>query len=198
MPARLDSRFFDRFDAYPSTGNIIAVDDGRVIGGVRNVETTELGTPADEFFDFADYLPGDVVKLGAGSWFCLERKYRGFPRLSFALMGMSYRWALSQEISHIVCPIRPCAARLFRQTHLSPTMPITGAGRFDEMIARVSTGCTSELLTSARRSFQSALSHYPYGCSAHTAGTADRARRLSIRRWGDPPPRRFGSAYLRS
>jgi len=120
MPARLDSRFFDRFDAYPSTGNVIAVDDGRVIGGVRVVEATELGTPADEFFDFADYLPGDVVKLGAGSWFCLERKYRGLPRLSFALMGMSYRWALSRGISHIVCPIRPCAARLFWRNGYKP------------------------------------------------------------------------------
>jgi hypothetical protein len=35
-------------------------------------------------------------------------------------MGMSYRWALSRGISHIVCPIRPCAARLFWRNGYKP------------------------------------------------------------------------------
>src|SRR5437588_8281557 len=93
--ARPDGRIFDRFDAFPTTGNTIAVDDGRVIGGVRFVDQSLVGTPADDVFDFSPFTNG-AAKVGGAGMFCLEREYRHTRHLTFSVMAMGFYWAQSK------------------------------------------------------------------------------------------------------
>ncbi len=106
MAAQPDGRVYDRFDAYPTTVNIIAVDDGRIVGGVRFCPSSTAGTPADDFFDFAAYLP-EHAKGGSGSMLCVECAYRRIPDLAFSLLGMGLRWAREQGLSSIIGAANP-------------------------------------------------------------------------------------------
>ncbi len=106
LPAQPDSRLADRFDAYPTTANVIALVDDRVVGAVRLVERTPAGTSADEFFDFRPYLPPDARDV-AGGMLVLERAHRSTPRLVFAMLGMGYYWAIGRGATHIIAPANP-------------------------------------------------------------------------------------------
>jgi N-acyl-L-homoserine lactone synthetase len=106
MAAQPDGRVYDRFDAYPTTVNIIAVDDERVVGGVRFCAPSTAGTPTDDFFDFAAYLP-ENMRGGSGSMLCVERAYRRIPELAFSLLGMGLRWAREQCLSCIIGAANP-------------------------------------------------------------------------------------------
>lgn len=106
MAAQPGGRVYDRFDAYPTTVNIIAVDDSRVVGGVRFCAPSAAGAPPDDFFDFAAYLP-ENARGGSGSMLCIERAYRRIPELAFSLMGMGLRWAREQGLSSIIGAANP-------------------------------------------------------------------------------------------
>src|SRR5438067_6804021 len=51
-----EQRIYDRFDAFPTTANVIAIADGRVVGGIRYVEPAPVGLPVDDYVDFTPYL----------------------------------------------------------------------------------------------------------------------------------------------
>ncbi|HEY7034762.1 MAG TPA: hypothetical protein VH482_25710 [Thermomicrobiales bacterium] len=96
-----DKRILDRFDAFPTTRNVIAECNGRVVGGVRFTDHSEVGTPPEEFFDFRPFLPRPAPPFGAGSMLFLERPFRR-SRLVFAMMGMGYGWGLQRDWTHVV------------------------------------------------------------------------------------------------
>lgn len=106
LDASLDGRFFDRFDAYPTTGNVIAVVGNEVVGAIRFIEESAAGTTAEEFFDFRPFLPPGA-RPAASSMLVVAREYRKIPRLVFALNGMGYYWAISRGITHILAPANP-------------------------------------------------------------------------------------------
>ena len=106
MPAQPDGRLFDRFDAYPTTGNVIALVGGRIVGAVRLIERTPAGASADEFFDFRPFLP-PAARDVTGGMLVLERAHRDTPRLVFAMMGMGYYWAIGRGATHIIAPANP-------------------------------------------------------------------------------------------
>jgi CRP-like cAMP-binding protein len=95
-----DGRMLDRFDAFATTGNLVAVSDGRVVGGVRIVEPSSVGAPVDAFFDFRPYLP-EGARAGSGSMLVMDPVYRRVPRVTFAMLGMMYYWALCKGLTHI-------------------------------------------------------------------------------------------------
>ena len=113
MKPRNDRRIFDRFDAYPSTANIILADNSRVVGGVRFMEQAVAGTSGDEFFEFSAYLPQKDEKTGSGSMLFLESSYRDARGLSFKLMAMGFYWAHCRKISFITGVINPESERFF-------------------------------------------------------------------------------------
>jgi N-acyl-L-homoserine lactone synthetase len=127
MAAQPDGRVYDRFDAYPTTVNIIAVDDGRVVGGVRFCAASTTGTPADDFFDFAAYL-SENAKGGSGSMLCVERAYRRIPELAFSLMGMGFRWAREQGLSSIIGAANPDVQKFLWRLGFQPL----AQARYDE------------------------------------------------------------------
>ncbi|HEU5101602.1 MAG TPA: GNAT family N-acyltransferase [Roseiflexaceae bacterium] len=127
MAPRPDCRIYDRFDAYPTTVNIIAVDDGHILGGVRFCAPSAAGMPADDFFGFAAYLPIGA-RGGSGSMLCVERAYRGTPGLAFSLMGMGFRWAREQGLSFIIGVINPEVQDFFLRLSFQPLAP----ARYDD------------------------------------------------------------------
>lgn len=119
MAAQPDGRIYDRFDAYPTTVNIIAVDDGRVVGGARFCTPSTAGTPTNDFFDFAAYLP-EHAKGGSGSMLCVERAYRRIPELAFSIMGMGFRWAREQGLSCIIGAANPDVQKFLLRLGFQP------------------------------------------------------------------------------
>jgi hypothetical protein len=106
LPPQPDGRLADRFDAYPTTVNVIALVDDRIVGAVRFVARTPAGTSADEYFDFAPFLPPQAVDVAAGM-LVLEPAHRGTPRLLRAMLGMGYDWALRRGATHVLAPANP-------------------------------------------------------------------------------------------
>lgn len=122
LPAQPDGRITDRFDAFPHTANIVAVVEGRVVGGVRFVEASPLGTPADRYFDFSPFLPPGA-RVGSGGMLCLEPDLRKTARLLSALVGMGYHWALARGLTHLVAPFSPEVAPVFLATGAQAVAP---------------------------------------------------------------------------
>jgi cyclic nucleotide-binding protein/N-acyl amino acid synthase FeeM len=109
FPGQQDGRVIDRFDAYPNKVNVIAVVEGQVVGGVRFVESSPVGMPADYFFDFAPFLPTGA-RVGSAS-------------LVSSMFGMGYHWALGRGMTHLVGPFNPAVAPAFLATGVRPVAP---------------------------------------------------------------------------
>lgn len=127
MSPRPDGRIYDRFDALPTTANVIAMVGGRVVGTMRVTEDSRVGTSADTFFDFAPYLAarglGAEHRVGAASQLAVEREYRKKPGLSFSLMAMGYYWAISRGLTHLKGAVNPDALPVLRGTGCEPIAP---------------------------------------------------------------------------
>lgn len=137
MPPSCNGRLSDCFDSYPTTGNIVALIDGRVVGGLRFVEPSAAGTPADTFFDFRPYLPQGARRVGSGSMLLVDPDYRSVPHLTHAMLGMGHYWAISRGLTHITgisaplaeklfmgCGYRPVVERFFHQPTQLYAMPV--------------------------------------------------------------------------
>ena len=106
MAARPDGRIADRFDAYPTTANIIALVDGSVAGTVRFMERSAAGVSTDEYFDFSGLVPAGA-RDGSGSMLVVGRDYRRVPRMIVAMLGMGYYWSVSRGLSHLLATMNP-------------------------------------------------------------------------------------------
>lgn len=122
MSPRPDGRIYDRFDAFPTVANIIAVVGDRVVGTIRFMEESPAGTSPDTYFDFSPYLPTGQ-KVGASAQLAVEREYRRRPGLTFSLMGMGYYWALSRGITLLKGAANPDVFPMFKDTGWEPIAP---------------------------------------------------------------------------
>jgi N-acyl-L-homoserine lactone synthetase len=114
LKATPDGRLYDRFDAYASTNNIIALDQGRVIGGIRLTRWTEAGLPAEEFFDVTPHIPA-LRQVCCASMLCIEAGYRGRNNLAPILVGTMCGRAAALGLSHVVSAINPAIERFLSQ-----------------------------------------------------------------------------------
>jgi hypothetical protein len=106
MPPRSDRRIADRFDAYPTTANIVAIVEGRIVGAIRFLERSVAGVSTDEFFDFTPFVPAGICD-GSSGMLVLARRYRSVPRLVVSMVGMGYYWAASRGIELLLGAINP-------------------------------------------------------------------------------------------
>ena len=120
FPSQPDNRLYDYFDTIPTTVNIIALVDGTVIGCLRMTEWSDVGLPADHYFNFNPYLPGDIGKLASVSMFCLRSEYRSNMQLAYMLISMGCYWGISRGITHIITPINPDIASLIMRVGFKP------------------------------------------------------------------------------
>jgi CRP-like cAMP-binding protein len=107
MPPRADGRVCDRFDAFPTTTNLIVVDGDEVVGGVRLTEQGPAGLPAEQYFDFSSHLPPDRGGVGCASMLCLDQAHRRQKRLIPSLGGMLYALAALRGLTHLVAACNP-------------------------------------------------------------------------------------------
>lgn len=142
MPPRPDRRIYDRFDAFPTTTNLVALDGDRPIGGVRLAEPCAAGTPADEYFDFGPHLPPGARRVGSASMLCLDAAYRHRRRLTSCLCGMFYHLAVERCLSHVVAPCNP---------EIEPDMLATGYRRVAPVFRHASGVQVSPLVLDLRR-----------------------------------------------
>lgn len=111
--ANEEGRLFDRFDTFPSTKNLIVTVENNVVGSMRLTLDSEMGLPADEYFNFREFLPDDAFILHAGM-FCISKEFRN-PRASSDLILMSSYYGISQGVTHVVAPINPKIANLLKR-----------------------------------------------------------------------------------
>ena len=102
---REDRRILDRFDAYPTTHNFVAMDGQTAVGAMRLTFDSDVGLPADQYFDFRSIAPTNG-RLAHAGMFCVRRAYRK-TGVSIGLMCMtSYLWA-ANGATHVLAPINP-------------------------------------------------------------------------------------------
>ena len=120
FPFQSDKRLYDYFDTLPTTVNIIAMVDDTVIGCLRMTEWSEVGLPADHYFDFKPLLPDNIGKLASVSMFALLSEYRSNMQLAYMLISIGCYWGISRNISHIITPINPDIASLIKRIGFKP------------------------------------------------------------------------------
>ena len=120
FPSQPDKRLYDFFDTIPSTVNIIAMVDDTVIGCLRMTELSDVGLPADHYFDFKPYMPDNIGKLASVSMFALLSEYRSNMQLAYMLISMGCYWGISRDITHIITPINPDIASLIMRVGFKP------------------------------------------------------------------------------
>ncbi|MBO8164540.1 MAG: hypothetical protein H0Z34_12575 [Brevibacillus sp.] len=113
LPPSPDGRLTDRFDAYPSTRNLAAYVGDSIVAGLRMSLPSVWGMPADEFFDFAPYIPDPLSQCAGGSMLCISRRCRRSRALFTGLLGMFYYWAKSCGLKHVYAVANPERASFF-------------------------------------------------------------------------------------
>ena len=108
-----DKRLIDRFDAIPTSQNLIVMVDDKVIGSLRMSLDSEVGLPADEYYDFRKSLPKDAKLLHCGM-FCVLKEYRN-PRVTMDLLLMATYFGKSNGVTHVLAPINPMIAKLLQR-----------------------------------------------------------------------------------
>ena len=108
-----DARIVDRFDAFPSTKILLMYADDRIIGSVRVTQDSEVGIPADAYFDFRQHAPADANLVHVGM-LCIEQAFRS-TRLVVGILQMAGYIAYSEKATHVAAPINPAIARLTRR-----------------------------------------------------------------------------------
>jgi len=116
-------RIFDRFDAFSSTVNIIAMVDQEVVGGLRITEFSKVGTPSEHLFDFIYHIPADSSKVAAASMLCIKKRYRKVPRLVFMLLSMGIYWVISRNVSHVIAAINPLVEHMIKRIGFKRIQP---------------------------------------------------------------------------
>ena len=133
---RRDGRVVDCFDAFPTTGIVLAEVDGRAVGTYRLTEYTSVGTSTDEWFDFRRHLPSGE-RCGSASLLAVDKEYRDVPGLVFSMLAMLYAWAVGRgltTLSGVVNPVfidfatrhgwRPVGPQGFSPGHGLPFVPV--------------------------------------------------------------------------
>ena len=105
-----DLRVMDRFDTFSTTRNLIAVSDQEVVGSMRVTLDSNMGIPADEYYDFRRFLPDDATVMNC-SMYCVTLPFRG-ARIALSLLLMASYFGLTRNVTHVVAPINPPIAKL--------------------------------------------------------------------------------------
>ncbi|BDX05140.1 N-acyl amino acid synthase FeeM domain-containing protein [Planctobacterium marinum] len=108
-----EKRLYDRFDAFPSSVQMLAEHNGQTVGAFRFSLDDTCGLPADDYFDFRPFVPKNARLMHSGM-FCVHKDYRG-EKIAMGLILMAAYYAMSNNITHVVAPINPTIAPLLRR-----------------------------------------------------------------------------------
>lgn len=114
FPPKPDRRIYDRFDAFPGTHIVLAIDrdapEPLPVGTVRFAAKSEVGLPSDHFYDFSGLtktLEGGVATLGM---LAVRRRYRMTRGLVVTMILVAWRELRKAGVRHLVAPASPDAA----------------------------------------------------------------------------------------
>ena len=108
-------RIVDHFDTLPDVANIVAYESGTAIATMRINKDSQIGLPAEKYFDFSDARShlnktyrgdkGQGPKIASGSMLAIHKKWRHKKNVSFALLktaaGVMYSWGTTHAIATI-------------------------------------------------------------------------------------------------
>ncbi len=117
-PLSSDGRLANRFDAFPSTVNLMAEQNGVVAGGLRLTRGNQVGDPAQVYYDFGGYIdkqPLDSSNALFCSMLCVDPAFRGQQRLIQNLLLMTSYYAYHNGVTHLMAPVRPTVVRMLKQ-----------------------------------------------------------------------------------
>lgn len=113
MPTHPSGRLIDRYDAFPTTENLVAICEGEVIGALRLTLPNSLEDPTQRWYDFAQHVPDGANVMGCGMY-VVDKPYRGL-RVTFNMILMASYYGVSKGITHVVAPMNPEVAPLAKQ-----------------------------------------------------------------------------------
>ncbi len=125
-----DGLIVDEFDALPITCQLVAKQDGRVIGGCRATPMFAAGLPSDRFFDFRPHFhnPPEYSSAGSALWVYPDHRTGMLGvRLARSLMDRGRE----QGVREVGAAVRPEAVPIF--TRLGWRVV---ADRFDHPVER--------------------------------------------------------------
>ncbi|ESP93198.1 MULTISPECIES: N-acyl amino acid synthase FeeM domain-containing protein [Pseudoalteromonas] len=106
-------RVFDRFDAFPTTFNLVSMLDNVAVGAFRLAIDSSQGLPADSYYDFRQHIPDGAV-LMHGGMFCIDREYRS-GGMAMGLILMASYLAMTKGVTHVVAPINPAIGNMLKR-----------------------------------------------------------------------------------
>jgi len=113
-----DKRLVDRFDAYPTTTNFFASQNGEVIGSIRVTVDSLVGIPSDSTITYKHKLPSYSNVMNC-SMFCITEEHRN-NSIANGLLLMAIYFASSNYITHILAPIEATYSSLFYSIGFEP------------------------------------------------------------------------------
>src|SRR4051794_26036381 len=122
MHQHADARIADRFDAYPTSTNIIALVDDQIVGSIRFMKRSPAGISTDEFYDYTACIEPEP-RDGASGMLVVARSCRATPRLVTSMMSMGYLWAATHGITRLFGTINPERLAAFEATGYRQVAP---------------------------------------------------------------------------
>ncbi|MEL6259930.1 MAG: cyclic nucleotide-binding domain-containing protein [Cyanobacteria bacterium J06623_5] len=113
LPRTASHRIIDRFDAFPSTTHLMAIQDDQLIGAMRLTMDSEVGIPADEEHEFNIALPAGSHLLCC-SLYCVKRDYRS-TQVMLGLLLMASYLGVANGVTHLIAPTDPKILTLIRR-----------------------------------------------------------------------------------
>ena len=95
-------RLSDWLDELSSTANILAIDGDVVIGGLRLFQYPPPVAAERGRDGLAPFVPLRAQRVAVADMFCLDKKYRDRPRITYTMICMGTYWAMAEGFSHVM------------------------------------------------------------------------------------------------
>ena len=124
-----DARMMDRFDALPDVFNVIAYDGDEPIATIRLTKESEIGLPADEYFDFgefrehanrehasrADASSDSNAIFGSAGMLAVREPWRSRRDVIRAMYRIAAGVCRSSDVTHIMAVVNHQTAGMYRR-----------------------------------------------------------------------------------
>lgn len=112
-PTRPDGRVLDAFDRVPTSLNLGAYRDNRLIASVRLTrDDPAFGLPTDPHYGFRSRPDIGAFGLVASSHLCCDRQARGRIGVLHALMRVAYLWVMDHQGQTVIAAFNPTVQRM--------------------------------------------------------------------------------------
>jgi len=130
-----DARMMDRFDALPDVYNVIAYDGDQPIATIRLTKESEIGLPADEYFDFSEFRksvangsarsdgndqPDTGPIFGSAGMLAIRQPWRNRRDVIRAMYRIAAGVCRSSDATHLIAVVNHQTARMYKRLGFTP------------------------------------------------------------------------------